>query len=157
MASRGCPESRTDRGLGWTGWSLGRLASRQFQEFTFKAEYAYDYGMPQWVASIDHMLAHLHLERTLLGRHKFAHFRVWYRDALSEYVRQVLLDSRTLSRPYLSRKTVEWVVQEHVKGARNYTSEIHLLLTLELIHRLFIDPEATSAAPYSELHAGLYR
>ena len=51
-------------------------------EFTFKAEYAYDYGMPQWVARIDHVLSPLHLERLFLGRHKYAHYRVWYRDVL---------------------------------------------------------------------------
>ncbi len=84
--------------------------SRGWLEFTFKAEYAYDYGMPQWVARIDHLLSPLELERLFLGRHKFNHFRVWYRDALSEYVRGMLLDSRSLSRPYLDRNGVEAIV-----------------------------------------------
>ncbi len=104
-----------------------------------KAEYAYDHGMPQWLARIDHLLSPLHPERLFLGRHKYYHFRVWYRDALSEYVREMLLDPRTLSRPYLDRKGVEAVVRGHVKGNRNYTYEIHTLLTLELLHRLFVD------------------
>jgi hypothetical protein len=30
-------------------------------------------------------------------------------------------------------------VSRHAKGDRNYTTEIHKLLTLELIHRRFID------------------
>jgi hypothetical protein len=30
-------------------------------------------------------------------------------------------------------------VQGHVKGDRNYTTAIHKLLTLEHLHRLFID------------------
>jgi asparagine synthase (glutamine-hydrolysing) len=51
----------------------------------------------------------------------------------------MLLDPRTLSRPYLDRKGVEAVVQGHLKGGRNYTYEIHKLLTLELLHRLFLD------------------
>jgi len=108
-------------------------------EFTFKAEYAYDYGMPQWLAQIDSLLSPFHIERCFLGRHKLFHFRVWYRDALSEYVRQVLLDPRTLSRPYLERTGVEAVVRDHLRGHRNYTTEIHKLLTLELLHRLFLD------------------
>jgi asparagine synthase (glutamine-hydrolysing) len=95
--------------------------------------------MPQWVAGIDHKLSWLHLERLFLGRHKFNHYRVWYRDVLSEYVRQMLLDSKTLSRPYLDRGRVETVVKGHLKGNQNYTTEIHQLLTLELIHRLFLD------------------
>jgi len=51
----------------------------------------------------------------------------------------MLLDPRTLGRPYLNRKRVEEVVDGHLKGNRNYTTEIHQLLTLELTHRLFLD------------------
>jgi asparagine synthase (glutamine-hydrolysing) len=130
---------RTDRGVGGNGSRLAASATRGYLEFTFKAEYAYDYGMPQWVARIDHALSPLHLERLFLGRHKFYHFRVWYRDALAGYIREMLLDSRTLSRPYLERKGVEQIVGGHLKGNRNYTTAIHKLLTLELIHRLFLD------------------
>lgn len=94
--------------------------------------------MPQWVARIDHAFAPLHLERLFLGRHKFCHFRVWYRDALASYIQEMLLDSRTLSRLYLERRTAEAVVDGHLKGNRNYTTEIHKLLLVELLHRLFI-------------------
>jgi asparagine synthase (glutamine-hydrolysing) len=130
---------RTDRGVGGNGSLLTASAARAYLEFTFKAEYAYDYGMPQWVARTDHALSAFHLERLFLGRHKFYHFRVWYRDALAHYIREMLLDSRTLSRPYLERKGVEQIVGGHLKGNRNYTSAIHKVLTLELIHRLFLD------------------
>jgi asparagine synthase (glutamine-hydrolysing) len=51
----------------------------------------------------------------------------------------MLLDSRTLSRPYLERKGVEAAVFGHLKGDRNYTTDIHKLLSLELLHRLFLD------------------
>jgi len=108
-------------------------------EFTFKAEYAYDYGMPQWASRIDYLLSPFHVERLFLGRHKISHFRVWYRDALPEYVREMLLDRRTLSRPYLKPKAVEAVVNGHTKEGRNHTTAIHKLLTLELLQRLFFD------------------
>lgn len=128
----------TDRGLGGArGWT--QPISRSLLEFSFRAEYAYDYGMPQWLARIDHAFSPLHLERIFLGRHKFCHFRVWYRDALSKFVREMLLDSRTLSRPYLQKNAVEAMVTHHLKGDRNYTTEITKLLTLELQHRLFLD------------------
>lgn len=130
---------RTDRGVGGSSW-LTSTASRAFLEFTFKAEYAYDYGMPQRVARVDHAFSRFHLERLFLGRHKLLHFRVWYRDALAGYVQEMLLDPRTLSRPYLERKAVERIVNGHLKEGRNYTTEIHKLLTLELLHRLFLDP-----------------
>jgi asparagine synthase (glutamine-hydrolysing) len=129
----------TDRGCGGNGGRISAALSRNLLEFTFKGEYAYDYGMPQWVAATDHLLSGLHLERLFLGRHKFYHYRVWYRDQLSKYVREMLLDSRTLSRPYLDRNTVEFMVNRHLRGDRNYTTAIHQLLTLELIHRLFLD------------------
>lgn len=130
---------RTDRGLAGNGNRLTAAGLRQLLEFTFKAEYAYDYGMPQWVARLDHLLSPFRLERLFLGRHKFYHFRVWYRDSLSRYIREVLLDPRTLSRPYLEGKALETMVQGHLKGDRNYTTAIHKVLTLELIHRLFVD------------------
>lgn len=129
---------RTDRGLaGQPGWKA--TLAKSMLEFTFKAEYAYDYGMPQWLARIDHLFSPLRLERLFLGRHKFKHFRVWYRNALSAYVREMLLDPRTLSRPYLQRKQVETMVRSHLRGDGNYTEEIHHLLTLELIHQIFVD------------------
>jgi asparagine synthase (glutamine-hydrolysing) len=129
---------RTDRGLAGGG-QLTAAVSRELLDFTFKAEYAYDYGMPQSVARIDHALSSLHLERLFLGRHKMCHFRVWYRDSLSAYVQEMLLDPIALSRPYINRTELEAIVRHHVKGDRNYTAEIHKLLTLELVHRLFFD------------------
>lgn len=126
---------RTDRGRG----SRNGI-SRPLLEFLFKAEYAYDMGMPQWVAQIDHVFRPLHLERIWLGRHKIFHFRVWYRDQLSKYVSDILFDPRSLARPYVEPKAVRAVVSAHIKGDRNYTTEIHRLLTLELAHRLFVDP-----------------
>ncbi len=129
---------RTDIGVGGGHEAFAGAIIRRYQEFTFKAEYAYDHGMPQSVARIDHALSAFHLERLFLGRHKYYHFRVWYRDALSKYVQEMLLDPLTLSRPYLDRKAVEALVRSHVKGERNYTTAIHKLLSLELIHRLFL-------------------
>jgi asparagine synthase (glutamine-hydrolysing) len=95
--------------------------------------------MPQWVARVDHLFAPFHLERLFLGRHKLLHFRLWYRDSLAGYVQQMLLDPKTLSRSYLEPKRVEDIVRAHVKGVKNYTSTIHKLLTLELLHRQFLD------------------
>lgn len=132
---------RTDRGLAGNHGHLAGDLSRGLLDFTFKAEYAFDYGMPQWVAQIDHLLSPFHLERLFLGRHKFYHFRVWYRDALSKYVQEMLLDARTLSRPYLDRRGLETIVRGHLRGDRNYTTAIHKVLTLELVHRLFIDSQ----------------
>jgi asparagine synthase (glutamine-hydrolysing) len=129
----------TDRAMLARSIPLLTTIKHLYQEFTFKAEYAYDSGMPQLLSKFDHMTKLLHLERLFLGRHKFYHFRTWYRDELSGYVKKILLDPRTLARPYLDKRHVEKAVLDHAQGKRNYTWEIHHLLTSELIHRQFID------------------
>jgi asparagine synthase (glutamine-hydrolysing) len=149
----GLSKIRTDRGLTGNEMPVVSAALRQFLEFTFKAEYAYDYGMPQWVAKVDHLFERQRLERVFLGRHKFYHYRVWYRDNLSKYVSEVLLDSRSLARPYLQGKTLERLVRGHIKGDQNHTSAIHKALTLELIHRQFVD-SASADVPVTGFAAG---
>jgi asparagine synthase (glutamine-hydrolysing) len=111
----------------------------QYQEFMFKAEYAYDYGMPQWMAKLDYLFMFMHFEKLFLGHHKFYHFRIWYRDKLADYIKAILLDEKTLNRPYLNRKIIEKIVKEHTKGYSNYTIEISKIITAELIHRLLIE------------------
>ena len=128
----------TDRGLAFQSIPGVNRALHWYQEFTFKAEYAYDYGMPQWLARLDHIFAPLRLEKLFLGRHKVAHFRVWYRDELSCYLKEILLDPATLQRPYLNANSLEKILKAHSSGQRNYTSEIHKILTLEFIQRKLI-------------------
>lgn len=129
----------TDRGLLYRPIPAITKLHNLYAEFTAKAEYAYDYGMPQWIARIDHMLASLHLEKIFLGRNKFYHFRIWYRDRLSQYLKDILLDPRTLTRPYLKGKCFEKNLLDHVAGKRNYTGEISKILTVELIQRQLIE------------------
>lgn len=141
----------TDRGLAGNRPGAARAISQGGLEFLFKAEYAYDMGMPQWLARADHAVSPLHLERLFLGRHKPFHFRVWYRDFLGEYLREMLLDSRSLSRPWVERRGLEAMIRGHIRGNRNYTNEIHKLLTLELLHRVFFD---SATALRSETNVG---
>ena len=134
----------TDRGLAAHRKGVRAALSHAYQEFTFKAEYAYDYGMPHALARLDAALRPLRLERIFLGRHKFYHFRFWYRTILAKYVKEMLLDRTTQARPFWRRGAVEATVLDHLAGRRNYTLEIHKVLTLELFHRQFID---TSGRP----------
>jgi asparagine synthase (glutamine-hydrolysing) len=133
----------TDRGLAGKRGRAGEFLTRSRLEFLFKAEYAYDMGMPQWLARIDGTVSGLRMERLFLGRHKPFHFRIWYRDTLAPYVRQTLLDDRSRLRPYLDARGVETAVGGHLSGRHNYTVEIHKLLTLELLQRLFLDGRGT--------------
>lgn len=129
----------TDRGVRHHPIPLISAVQRALQQLTFKAEYAFDYGMPQRLVMIDRMLKPFRLEKLFLGRHKFVHLRVWYRDELSGYIKDVLLDRRTLGRPYLDSRWLEKAVCDHVNGVANHTLAINQMLTIELIHRLFVD------------------
>ncbi len=131
----------TDHGVGGNRGRILGTMSRGLLKLSFKAEYAYDMGMPHWLAAMNRCCAPVRIERVILGRHKPFHFRVWYRDALAKYVREILLDPRTLSRPYIDRKGLVAIVRGHLGGMRNYTTELHKLLTLELAHRAFIDSQ----------------
>lgn len=129
----------TDRGVAFRAIPGLMQARHQLQQFTFKAEYAYDYGMPQWLAKLDYMVAPLHLEKLFLGRHKFHHFRTYYRDYFAKYLRDILLDTRTRSRPYLQGNRLEEMVKGHLGGYRNYTLEFHKIISSELIQSQLIE------------------
>jgi len=144
----------TDRGVSGSNGGMLAAAYRALLTFQFKAEYAYDMGMPQWIAQIDHKLSGLHLERLFLGRHKVFHFRIWYRDRLASYLREMLLDSRSLTRAYLDGNMVETIVRGHLKGDRNYTNEIHKVLTLELFHRQLLDSQNVNLTKRSTAAVG---
>jgi len=66
-----------------------------------------------------------------------------------------LLDPRALSRSYIERRVLETVVLGHLNGDRNYTTELHKVLTLELLHRLFLDnPEIGGCRGRTEFPVG---
>jgi asparagine synthase (glutamine-hydrolysing) len=109
-----------------------------YHEFWHKAEHCYDYNMPQGVAMADYLLKPLHLERLFLGREKFCFFRVWYRDELGSFLKEVLLDSECLNAPFVNGKHVESMVIAHTKGYRNHTSAIGMLLTYVLTRKVLL-------------------
>ncbi len=130
---------RTDLGYAGRGGKAATAFWNLFHRGTMRAEYAFEHANPQWLASVDRLFLGRQLEKQFVGLHKFTHFSRWYREELAGYVREILLDRRTLERPYLNAKAVESAVEEHLKGTANHTPTIHSLLTLEYIHRLFVD------------------
>jgi asparagine synthase (glutamine-hydrolysing) len=129
---------RSDRGVIYKENGLARI-KRFALETSFKGEYFFDSGMPGWFTRLNRLIPAAISENLFLGRHKLLHFRMWYRNQLNNYLKAVLLDPRSLSRSYAEPKGIEQVVRGHISGTGNYTTEIHKLLTLELLHRLFID------------------
>jgi asparagine synthase (glutamine-hydrolysing) len=111
------------------------------REFSVRAEYAYDYGMPDWLARTDQALRTLQLERLFLGRHKFYHFRIWYRDALAGFLRETLLSSSASVQQWFRPGRLQSLVDEHVGGHANHTLDLHRALTLELVSRQMLSPQ----------------
>jgi len=130
---------RSDLGFAGTGGKLAGEASQLIHRLTMRAEYALEFGDPRWLTMLDRTVLGRTLERKFVGLHKFTHFGLWYRQSLAGYIREMLLDSRTLSRPYLNKTAVEAMVKQHLAGEVTCTPAIHKLLNLEYIHRLFID------------------
>ncbi len=110
-----------------------------FSQFLFKADYCYKSGMPQRLERIHYALGPFQPEKLIRGVHRFAHYRIWYRNELASYLRDTLLNTRAASRPFVNKAFIETMVRRHLKGNWNYTDEIEKVLTLELIHRVFID------------------
>jgi asparagine synthase (glutamine-hydrolysing) len=65
----------------------------------------------------------------------------WIRtnSKLENYVRRILLDKKTSSRPYFNPLYVEQMLNEHINQKRDHTKLILTLLTFELWHRQFFD------------------
>jgi len=97
------------------------------------------YNMTHVVARLDHILSPLHLDRMVTGFVEFRRYRIWFRDQLAGYLRDMLLDSRTLDRPYWDKKQLTQVVNDHIHGRGNYLREIRKALQIELIHRVLLE------------------
>jgi asparagine synthase (glutamine-hydrolysing) len=65
----------------------------------------------------------------------------WYRGSSMDYIREVLLDPRTLSRDYFQPAYIERMLAEHLEGRTNHRLLIWSLLCFEWWNRLFIDGE----------------
>jgi len=129
----------TDRGKQYPRLPIITFLRSAIRECLYKVEYAYDYGMPSWLTKIDKSMKRLHIQKLFLGRQKYYHFRTWYKSELSSYVKEILLSSRSLGRPYLNKSYIVNIIKDHMEGRSNYTREIHFLLTCELLQRYLIE------------------
>jgi len=105
----------------------------------FKADYIYIFALPHWLTKVDSLCMSANGGRQILGYQKFEYYRIWFRNEFSNYIKEVLLDRQTASRPYFDKRFLELMVRQHIKGNRNYLPEINKALSIELIHRILID------------------
>ena len=127
----------TDRALRRRRLPVVTKLATTWQEFTAKAEYACDYGLPAWLTPVDRTLGGLHWDRLFLGRHKFYHFRTWYRHELANHLRECNVEGHNGTACYRDGM-VGRMIAGHLSGRSNHTSDLHKLLTVQLIDRLFL-------------------
>ena len=65
----------------------------------------------------------------------------WFRKELKDYIFEVLLDPKTLSRGYFKKETIERLLNEHVELRYDHSTRIWALLVLEIWFRIFMDKE----------------
>ncbi len=65
-----------------------------------------------------------------------------FRGVLAPWVRGVLLSPRTLSDGFLKPAYLREIVEEHLSGRSDRTSELSLAITNELWRRMFVEREA---------------
>ena len=67
----------------------------------------------------------------------------WYRGPSMDYIKTILLDNRTLDRPWFDTKVTRTKLDEHFKGKRNHRLLIWSLLSFEWLQRHFLDSSVT--------------
>jgi len=79
--------------------------------------------------------------RFLTSKGSYPPYGEWIKtnSKLKQYIKNVLLDEKTLSRPYFDPKYIKQMVEEHLNQKKDHSKLIFTLLTFELWHRLFID------------------
>jgi asparagine synthase (glutamine-hydrolysing) len=130
-------EIPTDRGFAGDNSGLEFLFRRFFAEATFKIDYYNSEGLPRLLSPLDPVLRYLSSGLGILGLHKYLPYPHWFRRELAGYVNDKLTDAQTRRSSYWDSNFLECVAREHIRGSKNYVSEINAVLTLEAVERMF--------------------
>ena len=117
---------------------FSRLSQLFYRSIVF-ADWYYNWVMPTWLSKIEYTLSPIHAEKLVLGWDQYLFYRLWFRNELSDYVKNILLDKQAKERPYLRKGALEEIVYGHIKKGQNYLNEIRTVLTAELIQRYLIE------------------
>jgi asparagine synthase (glutamine-hydrolysing) len=80
----------------------------------------------------------------------------WMRTDLKDWVRDILLDSKTVSRGYFKKACVERLIEEDIR-LHNHPKEILSLVSLELWHRAFLQKSSSTIGDSSVATPALAR
>lgn len=125
----------TDRGYLGNRSGLSRSVRRAVAEVTFKLDYYYNEGMPQALTRFEPWLHAFSRVLPVFGQHKYLHYRRWFRNELSEYLRAVSRDIATCGNGLWNGSEVQRMAEDHIRGARNRVHDIAQVLTLRAIER----------------------
>ena len=140
---------RTNQGRGGSAPAPISCLVRRFMLLQGRVEKVFNWdtlphSLQHLAAQVDaQLLSPLRLDRLILGREYYLHYNRWFRNELAETVREILLDAKTLARPYWNADCVSQIVNDHVRGRRNNLAQIRKILTIELIHRELLENSAS--------------
>jgi asparagine synthase (glutamine-hydrolysing) len=69
----------------------------------------------------------------------------WFRNELKNYIHEILLDPKTLSRGYFKKEGIERLLNDHISLRYDHSVRIWALLFLEIWFRVFMDGEVEIA------------
>jgi asparagine synthase (glutamine-hydrolysing) len=127
----------TDRAVTINTRGPGYLLKRLAAECSFKLDYIYSEALPRALMPLDAAIGRL-ATFGLIGQHKYLPYRVWFRNELATYIRDVLTDDATLRMGYWNRTFLATLADAHVKGHQNFVREIHAVITLAAVDRLLV-------------------
>jgi asparagine synthase (glutamine-hydrolysing) len=128
------------------------LLRQSYRRMLVKAEYLTSHGAPDWMAALSSRLPVL--ERGFLGRDKFQHFRVWMRNELSSFVRDMLFhdDQRDTLAAWFDMRRVSTMVTDHIASRANYTEEIDKVMTVAMLHKTFDSAGRLKVSEVANVH-----
>jgi asparagine synthase (glutamine-hydrolysing) len=120
----------TDRGAGRTRLALTGALREAWYFNMFRLEYFLNEGMPDLLGGV---LDPLGVGSALPMRHKYLHYRQWFRGPLQPYLRETLGSPGAFVRSVMEPAAIERLLSDHARGLRNNETPINTLVTLELI------------------------
>jgi asparagine synthase (glutamine-hydrolysing) len=139
----------TDAGKLGTGSALRRAGRGAVHRVVVRAEYLAGHGMPGWVPAVFGSSLDPFLQRHLLGRNKFQHFRTWTATHLADYFQQVLTEDLRGLEGLVDPSALRRGVEEHLAGRRNYLRSLDRVLTLAVARRSLCGGEGFPRAAFS--------
>ena len=132
---------RTDSGLLPASRLSSFLGSLWYRP-TFKLDYWRNVELPKSLWPLYGLLSGIPATESLLPRHRYLHYRRWFRTEFADYLRERLSDPQLLRSHLWNRRVLEQLADDHISGRKNCLGEIATVLNCSAIERLLLRPDA---------------